>query len=105
MHPAPEVTARPAADDEIGRSASALIAKATTGGWETRATYARGTDPGKKALPVVDSIMVRLSKGPMRAVAVFHDGSFTLGYAWVPAAPLLPRPRGYKQLVHLVGVA
>ena len=100
LHPAPEVMARPATSAELPRGAASLVKKADAAGWEHRATYARGTDIGKKALPVVDSVMVKLSRPPLRAVAVWHDGAFFTGYAWVEG--LSPKAHGFRQIAVLV---
>lgn len=104
-HPPPEVTARPATADETPRSARALMKKAQERGWDLHTTYARGTDIAKKDQRVVDSIMVQLTKTPLRAVAVFHDGSYELGYAWSPIARVRPARRGYRDIVALLDVA
>lgn len=100
---APEVLARPATEDELPRGAKQFIKKAEAAGWFFRATYARGTDPSKKAPTVVDSVMVKIAKHPFRAVAVWHDGSFEMGYAWAGVLP--PKARGYRQLTHLLEVS
>jgi len=100
-HPAPEVPARPATEDEIPTGAKRLIKAARAADWDTRVTYARGT-----ALPsaatrsvarpakVVACVMVTFRRVPPytvavgdaavpaveRAVATWIDGAFDTAY-------------------------
>jgi hypothetical protein len=61
-HPAPEVTRRPAAPEEIPRGAHLVYRKAEAAGWLVTATYARGTamDRHGHAGALVHSLAVRM---------------------------------------------
>lgn len=97
-HPAPEVPARPATDEEIARVGNretrALIGAAEAGGWAVRVTYARGTRLGRPAR-VVESVALRMNHPDRgRAVAVWVDGKWSIGL--VAAAHLFPSSLGAK---------
>lgn len=74
-HPAPEVPCRPATDDEIPRGARPVRKQAEAAGWTVRATFARGTRPGR-TLVVVDSLVLRMRRGGELAAAMWLDGKF-----------------------------
>ena len=75
--PAPEVLARRATNEEIPRGAWLVVRLAETCGWSVIATYARGTAPGRPPR-VVDSLALRMRRGPRRAVGVWEDRRFTM---------------------------
>jgi hypothetical protein len=79
--PAPEVACRLATEEEIPRTAKTLRRKAEAAGWTVRATYARGTRPGRPPR-VVDSVALRMTHPERgRAVAVWLDGGWSVGLA------------------------
>jgi hypothetical protein len=62
----------------VKRAVGDLVALAGTLGWSVDVTYARGCFPhattGRPG-PVKDSLAVRMARGPLRAVAVYVEGS------------------------------
>lgn len=72
----PEITARPAELDEIGKTAKSLMLLARKRGWIVRTTYARGTLVRSKSSAVADSIAVRMQRPGIRLAALWYDGSF-----------------------------
>lgn len=85
-HPEPLVRARPAAPTEMPRTAASLIKKAEALGWWTSSSYAHGTTFDAQGRPsrLVESVIVRLSLAAAgaRAVAVWLDGKFSVGFIW-----------------------
>lgn len=88
-HPAPEVPARPATDDEIPRGARPVLELARGHGWHVVPTYARGTRMGR-VLRVVDSLALRMHAANRYAVATWVDGRFTAGVVWGRGVILRP---------------
>jgi hypothetical protein len=82
--PAPEVPARVVAlgDPEVSTGPRRLARAASKAGWAVVATYARGTDPGKRVPRVVDSLALRMRRSERRAVAVWHDGEIDTAWLW-----------------------
>ena len=72
-HPAPLIACREARDEELPTSARRLRDKAQAAGWQVQVTFSRGTSLGRDT-PVVDSVVVRLQRGPQRAFACWKDG-------------------------------
>jgi len=100
--PEPEVWARPAEAGEIPRFARAVVKAAEAAGWAVTVTYARGTYVfPKKPAAVVDSVLVRMAFGGLRAAAHWLDGGFDDAYAWGPAHML--RKVGVNNLKILLG--
>lgn len=85
-HPEPLVRARPAASDEMPRTATSLVKKAEALGWWTSSSYAHGTTIDAQGRPsrLVESVVVRLANGAAgaRAVGVWMDGKFSTGFVW-----------------------
>jgi hypothetical protein len=79
--PEPEVWARPAKRSEVPRTALTLIAFAKLHNWHVEVTYARGTYATRATARVVDSIAVRMRRGNMRLIGIWHDGKFHTGLA------------------------
>jgi hypothetical protein len=79
--PEPEVWARPARLAEIPKTARTLMALGTLHGWRVETTYARGTYATRSTARVVDSIAVRMRRGNMRLIGIWHDGKFGAGLA------------------------
>lgn len=85
---------------EIPGSAMTLGRAALAGGWEIRATYARGTWAGRKPR-VIDSLAVRMRHpNGTRAVALWHDGSWHAG--WVAKPGRWASRIGYRELLGFV---
>lgn len=86
--PAPEVVARLATVSEVPRGALVVQRAAQRAGWLVVPTYARGTALAARGKPgkVVDSLALRMRRPSdgLRAVAVWIDGGFCIGYAWRP---------------------
>lgn len=101
-HPAPLVACRPAEDDEIPRNAAALAKTAAEHGWRSKTTYAHGTNVGAQGQPttLVESIVVRLRREPLAAVASWYDGRFVS--AWVWSRGTSPRSIGARALGRFV---
>ena len=83
-HPAPLTACRTATPAEIPSTAARLARDAEAAGWRHRTTYAHGTTTDAQGHPshLVESIVVRLRRDPLAAVAIWHDGKFRLGYVW-----------------------
>jgi hypothetical protein len=79
--PEPEVWARPATAGEMPRNAIALRHVAELTGWRVDVTYARGTYATRSTARVVDSLAVRMRRGDVRLVGIWHDGKFHTGLA------------------------
>jgi hypothetical protein len=77
-YPAPEVTSRDGVAGPVKSAVASLVTLAGTLGWSVDVTYARGCFPhattGRPG-PVRDSLAVRMARGPLRAVAVYAEGS------------------------------
>jgi len=86
----PEQRSRPATAAETPSLAQLLVRRARAADWKVVTTYARGTwkvgDRGKPK--VIDSIVVRMSRGDDRAVAVWHDRRFASGVLWGTTRPM-----------------
>lgn len=80
-HPAPEIPARLASDNEISRGPKNIKTRAENNGWTVTVTFARGTQLGRTPR-VVNSIVLRMERGNEYAVAVWHDGKFNCAYVW-----------------------
>jgi len=88
--PLPEVLARPAADDEVPKTARALYDLAIEHGWYGSITYSRGPIAHArtgKFLRMVDAICVRLARQldprtMQRVAAGWLDGKFESATAW-----------------------
>lgn len=81
-YPAPEVSSRLGMVHSAKKAVWELETLARTMGWSVETTYARGCFPnGSTGKPgaVKDSIAVRLTRGAVRAVAVYVGGST---WAW-----------------------
>lgn len=109
-HPAPEVRARPATPEEIGKGPRDVIRTATANGWIVDTPlYSRGTEltssggvaqrterryyieEGTKKkryndVPVgpkvVDVLVVRMRRSAVRAAARWKDGGIDVAYIW-----------------------
>lgn len=92
-HPAPEVTSRPAEDDETCRPAATLRKLALANGWGVATIYARGTRPGR-TLRVVDSLALRLRRDGVRMWAVWLDGKFDAAQIHRPGGLPISVPLG-----------
>jgi hypothetical protein len=79
--PEPEVWARPARLAEIPKTARTLMALGTLHGWRVETTYARGTYATRSTARVVDSIAVRMRRGNLRLIGIWHDRKFHTGLA------------------------
>lgn len=92
MHPEPIIRARPAEEDEMPRTATSLIKKATAAGWSATASYAKGwtLETPRTESKVASSVVVRLSlpAAAARAVAVWVDGKFDTAFVWARWSPL-----------------
>jgi|SRR4051812_16152586 hypothetical protein len=77
-YPVPEVTSRDGVAGPAKRAVDDLASLAGTLGWSVDVTYARGCFPhattGRPG-PVRGSLAVRMARGPLRAVAVYVEGS------------------------------
>ncbi len=106
-HPAPEVSRRPAAPREVPTVAAMFAEAASADGWAVQCTYARGTKIDFRGRPgkVVDSIAVRLRRGPDRAVGVWVDGAFTTGWSWRADPVSIPVAVKFRPLLALVAGA
>lgn len=101
--PQPEVSARPAADEELPASARRLAAKAETAGWRVAAFYARGTTPhGASWEPgaVVDTVSVRAARSDQAVVGYWRAGKFVAGFVGSRSDGL--RRLGSRELAALV---
>lgn len=100
--PAPEVGVRDAAAHHLPTAARSLLVAAQAHGWASKATYARGTAPDRYGEPgeVVDSIVVRLQRGPVILVATWWDKRFHSG--WLKTPGLTPVPLGARALKSVV---
>lgn len=103
IHPAPLVACRAAEPDEVPRTAAALERKAQAAGWRCRTTYAHGTNIGAQGQPsgLIESVVVRMRRDPLAAVASWHNGSFAS--AWVWSRYTSPRRIGARELSRFVG--
>lgn len=72
-HPAPEVTAREATDDQTPKVAATFRKSAQEAGWEVTTTYARGcpVDGHGKPGALCHSIALRMTRGAQYAVAIW----------------------------------
>jgi hypothetical protein len=80
-YPAPEVSSRLGMVHSAKKAIWELETLARTMGWSVETTYARGCFPNGatgKPGPVKDSLAVRMTQGPVRAVAVYVGA----GKAW-----------------------
>jgi len=66
---------------DLGRDARRL-------GWTVRYSYARGTDTGAKAWPVVDNVCVWLRRGPDWARMTYIDGRAWRAVTGGPERPM-----------------
>lgn len=101
-HPAPAVACREAALEETPRSAKVLVRYAEATDWRHRVTYAKGTTFDAQGQPsrLVESVVVRLRRAPLAAVASWHDGKFA--GAWVWSLFTNPRSVGSRDLNRFV---
>lgn len=97
--PAPEVACRPAVEGEFSKTSRAARAAAQASGWTVVATYARGNRVARGNRPgiVVDSLALRMRRGPTYVVACWSNGSFDMA---VQANPL--RLLGYRELLAML---
>jgi hypothetical protein len=104
-HPAPLVACRDAHEDELPRNAKALLKAASAADWRVRATYAKGTalDPKAEPSKVVESVVVRLRRTPLAAVAWWWDGKFIGAYVW--SLYTSPRSVGAREVSAFVKAA
>jgi hypothetical protein len=102
-HPPPEVPQRPATPEEIPASAARLARDAQAHGWQVSSTYAKGTSIGAFGQPttLVEAIAVRLARGPLRAVGLWHDGAFSAGLLAIQGARGVMRLKA-RELARLV---
>lgn len=81
-HPWPDRPARDATPDEIARvgnrRTTVIRNLAGANGWQIRTTYARGTLWGRSG-KVVESIMLRMHRGPFWIAATWVEGKFYTG--------------------------
>lgn len=75
LHPEPEVVSRPAVEGEVPRGAKTVEQLAKRHGWTVRATYSRGTKPGR-GRAVVDALALRLRRDDTAAWAVWLNSKF-----------------------------
>jgi hypothetical protein len=68
------------------RNAIRLVVNAEARGWRVEVTYARGALAGVRSARVVESIAVRMARGNVRAVGIWHDGGFATGLVFGSAA-------------------
>ena len=101
VHPPPVVPRRPAVPAEAPTSAARLVRAAAAAGWTVALTYARGTRIDNHGRPgaVVDSLAVRLARGPHRAAATWIDRTFAGGWEWRTDIPMIPCAVQYRRLV------
>ncbi len=83
--PAPEVSCRPATEDEIPKGARSIIKLAEANDWFiSRKTYAKGTSPtgGLQWLlgEPVGSFVLGVSKGDLKVAACWVGGSFSFAF-------------------------
>ncbi len=104
-HPAPIIPCQPAEEAEMPRNAKALLAAASAAGWRGRATYAKGTALSAKGEPtkVVESIVVRLRRPPLAAVAWWWDNKFIGAYVWTVFSA--PKALGAREINAFVKAA
>ena len=91
-HPAPEVPARPAEENDLGRPAKGLRNALADHGWTWQINYSRGSAPGSWqrehpddehttwTVKVIDSLMVQGLRGTDRIVATWEDGKSRAAY-------------------------
>jgi hypothetical protein len=81
--------------------AARLAEAADAAGWAVQATYARGTKLDRQGGPgkVVDSLAVRLRRGPDRGVAVWSGGVFYTGWTWTTDPVTVPVAAAYRPLL------
>lgn len=77
-HPAPEILARPATEDEIVTAAARVIKLAEAHGWQTRAEFGRGTAVGAGGKPtkLEEWLVVFCARPPERIAAMWRDGAY-----------------------------
>lgn len=92
VHPAPEVTQRPAEDGEMGgpRSGIRAITKNLGVGWHHGVRYSRGAKPlAVKPFvgPVLDVVRISFRHDDgVAAIGLWHSGKFHAGFAWTRCA-------------------
>lgn len=85
-HPAPEVPLRDATDEEVCLGARRVVKAATTAGWLTLPTYARGTAIDRHGHPgaLIHSLALRMAfpRTRYRAVAVWTAAALSDPLKW-----------------------
>jgi hypothetical protein len=101
-HPAPLVPRRAATEEETPRGAARLALAAEEARWKVRITYAHGTSIGAQGQPthLVECVAVRLRRGPLAGIGVWHDGKFSTAYVWSRWTP--PSKVGARELIAFV---